>query len=79
MIDTGHLLLAIMKDENNYATQVLNEKGIYYDEVKAQLELPEIENKADFPGDDDDENKGPFGSNKPGGQENQKKTGNQQI
>ncbi len=74
MIDTGHLLLAIMKDENNYATQVLNEKGIFYEEVKSQLELPEIENKADFPGDDDDESKGPFGSNKPGNPGNQNKS-----
>lgn len=67
MIDTGHLLLAILKDENNQATQVLNEKNIFYENVRKELETDNIENKADFPGDEDDEAKGPFGSGKPGG------------
>ncbi|MGC9344699.1 MAG: Clp protease N-terminal domain-containing protein, partial [Bacteroidales bacterium] len=60
MIDTGHLLLAILKDENNQATQVLNEKNIFYENVRKELETDNIENKADFPGDEDDEAKGPF-------------------
>ncbi|MBE0654501.1 MAG: ATP-dependent Clp protease ATP-binding subunit, partial [Bacteroidales bacterium] len=66
MIDTGHLLLAILKDENNYATQVLNEKNIFYENVRKELENDFIEDKADFPGDEDDESKGPFGTGKPG-------------
>ena len=37
-IDTGHLLLAIMKDENSIATQVLKENNIDYDLVKLELE-----------------------------------------
>jgi len=67
MIDTGHLLLAILKDENNFATQILHEKNINYDLVKTELENINFENKSDFPGDEDDDMKGPFGPQKPGG------------
>ncbi len=67
MIDTGHLLLAILKDENNYATRILNEKNINYDLVRSELEHINIKNKSDFPGDEDDEVRGPFGQQKPGG------------
>ena len=66
MIDTGHLLLAILKDENNHVTHILNEKNIQYENVRTHLQNHEIENKADFPGDEDDESKGPFGTGKPG-------------
>lgn len=65
LIDTGHLLMAILKDENNYATQLLNEKRVTYDSVRRELENASPENKADFPSDDDDE-KGPFGTGKSG-------------
>ncbi|MFZ5939721.1 MAG: ATP-dependent Clp protease ATP-binding subunit [Bacteroidota bacterium] len=70
-IDTGHLLLAILKDENNYATRYLVENGINYNKVKHELVNAEPENKADFPGDEDDEARGPYGNagqggNKPG-------------
>ncbi len=71
MIDTGHLLLAILKDENNFATQILNEKNINYDLVKTELENINVENKSDFPGDEDDEMKGPFSPQKPGGSSSQ--------
>ncbi len=67
MIDTGHLLLGILKDENNQATQVLNENNIFYENVRKELENETFEDKADFPGDEDDEAKGPFGTGKPGG------------
>ena len=66
MIDTGHLLLAILKDENNYATQLLSDKDILYEDVKGELENTNFENKADFPSDDDDDARGPFGTGKPG-------------
>ncbi|MCK4921185.1 MAG: ATP-dependent Clp protease ATP-binding subunit [Bacteroidales bacterium] len=67
-IDTGHLLLAILKDENNFVTQTLSEKNIMYNNVRSHIESQEIENKADFPGDEDDEAKGSFGTGgKPGG------------
>ena len=67
VIDTGHLLLAILKDQNNIATQILNEKKINYDLVKAELESISFNNKSDFPGDEDEEIRGPFGPQKPGG------------
>jgi ATP-dependent Clp protease ATP-binding subunit ClpC len=67
IIDTGHLLLAILKDENNYVTQLLLENNISYDKVRTEMENVEIENKADFTGDEDDESRGPFGGSKPGG------------
>ncbi len=54
-IDTGHLLLAIMKDENSIATQVLKENNIDYDLVKLELESTKKGIRSEFPGDDDDE------------------------
>ncbi len=66
-IDTGHLLLAILKDENNFATLLLNEKNIYYDLVKTELQNANLENKSDFSNDEDDEMRPPFGSQPPGG------------
>ncbi len=63
VIDTGHLLMAILKDENNFATQVLNEKSINYEAVRTELESSGPQNRADFPSDDDDE-KNPFGTGK---------------
>jgi ATP-dependent Clp protease ATP-binding subunit ClpC len=68
-IDTEHLLLAILKDENNYATRYLIENGITYNKVKQESEPISPESRADFPGDgdDDDEAKGPFGGGPSGG------------
>ncbi len=60
-IDTNHLLLAILKDDNNYATRYLVENGITYNKVKQEISDSQPESKADFPGDEDDEGKGPFG------------------
>jgi ATP-dependent Clp protease ATP-binding subunit ClpC len=59
-IDTNHLLLAILKDENNYATRYLVENGITYNKVKQEITDSLPESRADFPGDEDDEGKGPF-------------------
>jgi len=59
-IDTNHLLLAILKDDNNYATRYLVENGITYNKVKQEITDSQPESKADFPGDEDDEAKGPF-------------------
>lgn len=54
-INTGHLLLAILKDENNLATQMLDEQHIDYYTVKSYMEnkLPKL--RADFGEDDDAE------------------------
>ncbi len=60
-IDTNHLLLAILKDDNNYATRYLVENGITYNKVKQEISDSQPESRADFPGDEDDEGKSPFG------------------
>ena len=68
-IDTGHLLLAIMKDENSIATQVLKEHNIDYDSVRFELESTKKGSaRSEFPGDEDDEDegKGPYESSKSG-------------
>lgn len=54
-IDTGHLLLAILKDENSIATQVLKEHNIDYDTVREELESSKNKPRSEFPGDEDDD------------------------
>lgn len=67
LVDTGHLLLAIVKDENSTVAQILNEKNIDYFTIKDELESYNIESRSDYPGggggsdDDDDERGGQFG------------------
>lgn len=58
-INTAHLLLAILKDEESVVSQMLYEKDIDYYTVKAEMKPEIIEAKADF-SDEDDER--PFGS-----------------
>lgn len=59
-VNTAHLLLAILKDENNYITQLLAEKKIDYSTVRAEIEVEEIKSKADFS--DEDEERSQFGT-----------------
>ncbi|HIA12649.1 MAG TPA: ATP-dependent Clp protease ATP-binding subunit [Flavobacteriales bacterium] len=57
-IGTEHLLLAILKDDDNVVTQVLSQLGVDYDNVKEELEIMSSIPKAEFPGsptDDSDE------------------------
>ncbi len=54
-IDTGHLLLAILKDENSITTQVLKEHDIDYEAVKSEVENNKTKPTSEFPGDEDDE------------------------
>jgi ATP-dependent Clp protease ATP-binding subunit ClpC len=65
LVDTGHLLLALLKDENSLVSQILSEKNIDYFTVKEELESYDIESRSDFPGgggdEDDDERSGQFG------------------
>jgi ATPases with chaperone activity, ATP-binding subunit len=66
LVDTGHLLLAILKDENSLVSQILSEKNIDYFTVKEELESYDIESRSDFPGggggdEDDEERSGQFG------------------
>jgi ATP-dependent Clp protease ATP-binding subunit ClpC len=59
-IDTGHLLLAILKDENSKISHVLFDHSVDYEKVKRQLmkEKEEIDDpmtpRSDFPHDEDD-------------------------
>jgi ATP-dependent Clp protease ATP-binding subunit ClpC len=64
-VDTGHLLLAILKDENSLVSQILGEKNIDYFSVKEELESFNIEARSDFPGsgdEDDEERSNQFGA-----------------
>jgi len=56
VIGTGHLLLSILKDENNVACRTLNKYGIIYDNVKDEIEamLEENNPSAEFPGSADE-------------------------
>ncbi len=55
-VNSGHLLLAILKDHDSITTQILVEYGINYYVVRAQIQdYKEIEAKSDFPEGEDDE------------------------
>jgi len=71
MIGTEHLLLSILKEENNLAAKILNEFKIDYELIKDELEslMEEGYNapKSELPGptDDDDPPSGSFSSDSP--------------
>lgn len=74
-VNSGHLLLAILKDNENIITQLLVEFGVSYYMVKSQLKAyKEIENKSDFPESDDDDPGESFSKN-PSGQQGGSKKG----
>ena len=54
-IGTEHLLLAILKDDDNVVTQVLGQLGVDYDAVKEELEMSNALPEAEFPGSPTDE------------------------
>ncbi|MCX6321405.1 MAG: ATP-dependent Clp protease ATP-binding subunit [Bacteroidia bacterium] len=54
-IDTEHLLLAILKDENALVTRFLSELDVDYQSVRRMVEAESPSAKADFPRDEDDE------------------------
>lgn len=54
VIGTGHLLLALMRDGNNYGSILLTEQNVDYIKVKQQLESKTIKAQSDF-NDEDDE------------------------
>jgi ATP-dependent Clp protease ATP-binding subunit ClpC len=66
-IDTGHLLLAIIKDENTSVSRVLFDHSIDYDKVRKELlnehmsDSEDSEPRADYPH-EEDEAMGSFGS-----------------
>ena len=49
IIGTEHLLLSVLKDEDNVATQILNQYGITYDIVKEELEMLKSNFKGEAP------------------------------
>ena len=64
-VGTEHILLAILREENNIATRVLNKYGVIYENVKEELEeMIEEQNypKAEFPGDASDDSQDDSGS-----------------
>jgi ATP-dependent Clp protease ATP-binding subunit ClpC len=74
VIGTEHLLLSILKDEDNIATQILNQHGINYEIVKEELEIFKNDIKSEAPqnpSEDDpyskEEEGGGFGAQKKGG------------
>ncbi|HPR60490.1 MAG TPA: ATP-dependent Clp protease ATP-binding subunit, partial [Prolixibacteraceae bacterium] len=57
-VNTGHLLLAIIKDEKALISSILKEFNVSYYIVKSQLEAynqKKVESKSDYPGDQDDD------------------------
>lgn len=54
-IETEHLLLAILKDENSLVTRFLREMDVDYQSVRRYVENEAPSAKADFPRDEDDE------------------------
>ena len=63
-IDTEHLLLAILKDENALVTRFLSELDVDYQSVRRLIEAESPNFKADFPRDEDDEGTGFSGPGK---------------
>ncbi|HNQ61960.1 MAG TPA: ATP-dependent Clp protease ATP-binding subunit, partial [Bacteroidia bacterium] len=49
VIGTEHLLLSILKDEDNIATQILNQYGISYEIVKEELEVLKANFRSEAP------------------------------
>ncbi|MDO9580883.1 MAG: Clp protease N-terminal domain-containing protein, partial [Bacteroidales bacterium] len=54
-IDTEHLLLAILKDENALVTRFLSELDVDYQSVRRMVEADSPISKADYPRDEEDE------------------------
>ncbi len=65
-IDTEHLLLAILKDDNSLVTLKLKEIDIEYEVVRDEIKEVIPEASADFPGEEEEDEKG-FGGGKGGG------------
>ena len=73
-VNTGHLLLAILKEKDGLVFELFRKNDLNYDEVKSKIvELSRVENKSDFPeeGDDQDDMFG-RSSNNPGSSPSQK-------
>lgn len=62
VIGTEHLILSILKDEDNVATKSLQKFKVDYETMKSELELSKSDPKAEFPGtpSDDDQDEDQF-------------------
>jgi len=58
IIDTEHLLLAILKEENSFVTRFLSELNVDYQTVRQVAEAENPLPRADFPREDEDEDTG---------------------
>jgi ATP-dependent Clp protease ATP-binding subunit ClpC len=63
-IETEHLLLAILKDENALVTRFLSEMDVDYQSVRKVIESELPSARADYPKDEDDESQGFGGQGK---------------
>ncbi len=78
-VNTGHLLLAILKEKDGLVLELFKKNDVNYDEVKTKIvELSRIENKSDFPeeGDDQDDMFGRSGGSSSGSSQSQKGNAN---
>ena len=80
LIGTEHLLLSILKDDDNVVTNVFEEYNVDYETVKNEMDMIEEETdpKAEFPGgpaEGDDNNDSTGGNEGSGGGYSSKKTG----
>ena len=75
-VNSGHLLLAILKDSENTITQLLTEFGINYYMIKTRLQAyKSVENKSDFPESEDDDTEESFSKGQHGQKQGHKKGG----
>ena len=78
-VNTGHLLLAILKEKDGLVFELFKKNDLNYDEVKTKIvELSRVENKSDFPeeGDDQDDMFGRGTGGSSGSAHSQKGNGN---
>ncbi len=55
-VNTGHLLLAILKEKDGLVFELFKKNDLNYEEVKSKIvELSRVENKSDFPEEGDDQ------------------------
>ncbi|WP_224490146.1 ATP-dependent Clp protease ATP-binding subunit [Robertkochia flava] len=84
-INTAHLLLCILRNENDPTTKLLNKLKVDYDNVKEQFKLmitseddyidaPRAESFSDDPSDGDDAKDNPFGNSSSSGSKSSKKS-----
>ena len=57
-VNTGHLLLAILRDETNIVTMTFNERDLNYDLVKSTIKKEQIKDMSDHNFDDEDDDFG---------------------